>query len=98
VGVTATPARCGLRGKPGGDVLEIITGFSLRRRGVAHPGTKIWSTACVGRQKGPNADRPSHRINLDQDGAQATHFARAAGRTSFSYNRTLTEWRRNCEA
>lgn len=40
----------------------------------------------------------SHRIALDPNNAQATHFAHACGTTRFAYNWALAEWKRQYEA
>ncbi|CAH0164684.1 hypothetical protein SRABI118_00847 [Massilia sp. Bi118] len=39
----------------------------------------------------------AHRIRLDPNNVQATHFARAAGTARFAYNWALTEWERQYE-
>jgi putative transposase len=40
----------------------------------------------------------AHRIRLDPNNVQATHFARAAGAARFAYNWALNEWRKQYEA
>ncbi len=40
----------------------------------------------------------AHKIALDPNDAQATHFARAAGTARFAYNWALAEWQRQYEA
>jgi len=40
----------------------------------------------------------AHKIALDPNNVQATHFARAAGTARFAYNWALAEWKRQYEA
>lgn len=40
----------------------------------------------------------AHRVALDPNNVQATHFARAAGTARFAYNWALAEWKRQYEA
>ena len=40
----------------------------------------------------------AHRIALDPNNRQATHFAKAAGTARFAYNWALAEWGRQYEA
>lgn len=40
----------------------------------------------------------AHKIALEPNNVQATHFARAAGTARFAYNWELAEWKRQYEA